>query len=209
MPETAVIHLRDRPTAGDKGQWLCVRSSSLSRFVALEILAESDSLKLTSELQDVLRQISVGQPLQGKVTLLPIWVETDGLNWIVRNKDDQEQRTLAVRLCVMHRAHYPLMKKLFNISRQELAELRKEFAADVPPTKPKSIGTGQLNAIYQCWRELCLSYERETDRWVMLASRFPSYALSSLYTVICVESATPVGQPATDYSTIVIGDLND
>jgi hypothetical protein len=178
------LHPSVNPAA--KG-WLLLDNQAIARLAALEILKEAPSLKLTEETQDALKMISIDHPQS--YTSLKVWIETDGLDWLIKNKDTQEHRETALKYCVERQAHYPLMVKLFNISRQDLSDLRKKFNAELPPAKPKRIASAQLDDIYNYWREL-QAYANEIDRWVLLGLRFPHHTLSSLYTAIWVEPAT-------------------
>jgi hypothetical protein len=188
-----VIHQRPA-LAPDSQGWVLLRNPSFLRIAAQEILGEAQNLQMSEDTVEALKMISIDHPKSG--VTLKVWVDTEGLDWLVRHKDEQEHRTTALKYCIERQAHYPLIKRLFNLSRNDLTELRKQLQAELPPTKPKSIASVDLDAIYAYWRELTCSYTVEIDQWVLLALRFQQYPLSSLYTAIYVEAILPPMTPA-------------
>jgi Protein of unknown function (DUF2857) len=186
--------IRQRPAMGtDQQGWVLLRNPSFLRMAAQEILGEAQHLRMSEDTLEALKMICIEHP-KSSVTL-KVWVDTGGLDWLVRHKDEQEHRTTALKYCIERQAHYPLIKRLFNLTRMELTDMRKQLDAELPPTKPKSIASGDLNAIYGYWRELTQNYTHEIDQWVLLALRFQQYPLSSLYTAIYVEATAPATLP--------------
>ena len=198
MSTTATV-IRQRPSlVSDMQGWVLLRNPSFLRLAAQEILSEAENLRMSDDTLEALKMISIDHPKSS--VSLKVWVDTDGLDWLVKHKDEQEHRTTALKYCVERLAHYPLIKRLFGLSNAELAQVRKQLNAELPPTKPKCISTTDLDAIYSYWRELTQGYTAEIDQWVLLGLRFPQYPLSSLYTVILIEASPPaqVPTPATN-----------
>jgi Protein of unknown function (DUF2857) len=182
--------VRQRPAvATDQQGWVLLRNPSFLRIAAQEILGEAKHLRMSDDTVEALKMISIEHPKSS--VILKVWVDTEGLDWLVRHKDEQEHRTTALKYCIERQAHYPLIKRLFGLTRIELTDFRKQLNAELPPTKPKSIASSDLDAIYSYWRDLTQSYTDEIDQWVLLALRFQQYPLSSLYTVIYVEATPP------------------
>ena len=181
--------VRKLPPNATSSGWVCLSVPSLARMAALEILSESEALNITKVTQDALRMISIDKSKTN--TKLKMWVETDSLDWLVKNRDTEQHRQTALEFCIQRQAHYPLLKHLFKITRMEALELREQLQAPLPPTKPKHIATDNLMAIFDYWRELGKDYELAIDRWVLLALKFPDYPLASLYTAIWVEPSLP------------------
>lgn len=175
--------------------WVCLSVPSLARMAALEILSESDNLDIPKVTQDALRMISIDQS-KSNTKALKMWVDTDSLDWLVKNRDTEQHRQIALEYCIQRQAHYPLLKHLFKITRLEALELREKLDAPLPPLKPKHIATSDLTAIFDYWRELGKDYELAIDRWVLLAVKFPDYPLASLYSAIWVEPSLPRNQQA-------------
>ena len=182
------------PNATGSG-WVCLSVPSLARMAALEILSESEALNISKVTQDALRMISIDQS-KTNTKALKMWVDTDSLDWLVKNRDTEQHRQTALEYCIQRQAHYPLLKHLFKISRIEALELRERLQAPLPPTKPKQIATDDLMAIFDYWRELGKNYELAIDHWVLLALKFPEYPLASLYTAIWVEPSLPKNHQA-------------
>ena len=177
--------VRKLPPNATSSGWVCLSVPSLARMAALEILSESESLNIPKVTQDALRMISVDKSKTH--TKLKMWVDTDSLDWLVKNRDTEQHRQTALEFCIQRQAHYPLLKHLFKITRLEALELREQLQAPLPPTKPKHIATDDLMPLFDYWRELGKDYELAIDRWVLLALKFPDYPLASLYTAIWVE----------------------
>jgi hypothetical protein len=177
------IFIQHHPPSGSNGAWFCLRSPAVIRMAAIEILGNGHSLKIPNETKDALKLISIEHP-NAHATPLKIWVDASGLDWVIRHQDEKDHRQTSIRYCIERQAHYPLMRRLFNINRSEMAELRKEILAELPPTKPKSIGTQDIDAIYEYWSELQQTYEREIDQWVLLGIRFQKYPLWSMSTIL-------------------------
>lgn len=186
--------VRKLPPNATSSGWVCLSVPSLARIAALEILSESDSLNIPKVTQDALRMISVDKSKTN--TKLKMWVDTDSLDWLVKNRDTEQHRQTALEFCIQRQAHFPLLKQLFKISRLEVLELREQLQVPLPPTKPKHIATDDLTAIFDYWRELGKDYELAIDRWVLLALKFPDYPLASLYTAIWVEPSLPKNHQA-------------
>ena len=172
---TSVV--RQQPALSSKG-WVCLRVPALTRLAALELLAESQTLEIPESTQEALKLISTANS-KNSTNALKVWVDTDGLDWLVHTKDAEEHRRTALQYFIKRQAHYPLLKKLFNVTRNEATEQRKTLKAELPPTKPKNIANSDLDAIYAYWREL-REYEMEIDQWFLLALRFEQYPLSCL-----------------------------
>lgn len=181
--------VRKLPPNATSSGWVCLSVPSLARMAALEILSESESLNIPKVTQDALRMISVDK--SKTLTKLKMWVDTDSLDWLVKNRDTEQHRQTALEFCIQRQAHYPLLKHLFKITRLEALELREQLQAPLPPTKPKHIATDDLMSIFDYWRELGKDYELAIDRWVLLALKFPDYPLASLYAAIWVEPSLP------------------
>lgn len=176
---------RQQPATTSKG-WICLRIPALTRLAALELLAESQALDISESTQEALKLISTANA-KNSVNALKVWVDTDGLDWLIHTKDTEEHRQTALHYCIKRQAHFPLLKKLFNVTRNEVTVLRKELKAELPPLKPKNIANSDLEDLYAYWREL-REYELEIDQWVLLALRFDQYPLSCLYSAIWIES---------------------
>ena len=188
--------VRKLPPNATSSGWVCLSVPSLARMAALEILSESESLNIPKETQDALRMISVDKSKTH--TKLKMWVDTDSLDWLVKNRDTEQHRQTALEFCIQRQAHYPLLKHLFKITRFEALELREQLQAPLPPTKPKHIPTDDLMSIFDYWRELGKDYELAIDRWVLLALKFPEYPLASLYAAIWVVPSLPRNHQALD-----------
>ena len=185
MSTSTSMVVRQQPAFSSKG-WVCLRIPALTRLAALELLAESQTLEIPESTQEALKLISTANS-KNSTNALKVWVDTDGLDWLVHTKDAEEHRRTALQYFIKRQAHYPLLKKLFNVTRNEATEQRKTLKAELPPTKPKNIANSDLDAIYAYWREL-REYEMEIDQWFLLALRFEQYPLSCLYSAIWIES---------------------
>lgn len=187
MNSVASSVTRQQPGGARGSGWVCISVPSLSRLAAIELLSTKNSLSLSETTQEALKLVSSGDS-SSNVKALKIWVDTEGLDWLMTNKDTVEHRQTALSYCVSRQAHYPLLKKLFRITRNEATALRKQLNAPNPPVKPKNITESDLMGIYAYWRELGKDYELEIDRWVLLALRYPQYPLSCLYTAVWADS---------------------
>ena len=152
---------------------------------ALEILAASKSLEIPHVTQEALNMIT--DPTLPNAHAFKLWVNTDGLDMMVKSKDAELHRKTALEYAITRQAHYPMLKRLFKVSRDEVNALREQLKATPPPLKPKSITDSQMSAIFDYWRELEAEYESQIDRWVLLAIRFPEHTLASLYTACWIE----------------------
>ena len=183
---SAALSVQKRlPPSSQSAGWLCISAPALARMAALEILAASKSLEIPHVTQEALNMIT--DPTLPNAHAFKLWVNTDGLDMMVKSKDAELHRKTALEYAITRQAHYPMLKRLFKVSRDEVNAIREQLKATPPPLKPKSSTDSQMSAIFDYWRELEAEYESQIDRWVLLAIRFPEHTLASLYTACWIE----------------------
>lgn len=177
--------LSSLPPPGMSG-WICLRSSTLSKIAAVEILADRE-LRLPDDIRQTLTKLTLEQAQE---VPLRLWVQLDGVNWIAQGLQEKDRRETALRILILRQANFPLIRRLFNLSRDRWLELRKELGA---PPAPKSVSqpTGDtVDAIYASWSRLLKEYDNEIDRWVVLSQQFSCLPLAALYPLIYIPGAS-------------------
>jgi len=148
-------------------RWLPLNSPAVSRLVALELVSTSSPHPLPDSIRTILE----------------------------KHASANDATTGALRYLVLRQASYPLIQKLFRISRADWLDVRKEFNA---PPSPRGISAKVADdieeQIYTTWLKLCKEYGTEMDRWVMMGEAFKTLPLSSIYPLIYGGDAFKPGQ---------------
>lgn len=169
---------------GNVGQWVCLQSAALGRFAAVEMLAGQCAVELPAPVKDTLRQLTAQQP--NKLPL-QLWVKLDPLAWAAQQHDEHLRVQTALEICIQRQAHYPLIRRLFKISRREWQSERKRLGVSALPTAFALPDAGQVAQIYAAWSRLLENYDNDLDRWVVLGEEFPTIALACLYPIIYID----------------------
>ncbi|PUE08717.1 hypothetical protein B9Z51_07155 [Limnohabitans sp. T6-5] len=174
-----------QPPPGTSG-WVCLRSTTLSRIAAIELLSDQ-ALNLSDDMRQTLTKLTLEQPQE---VPLRLWVQLDGVSWIAQGLQEKERRDAALRILILRQANFPLIRRLFNLSRDRWIDMRKELNA---PPAPKSVpqpAAHTVDDIYASWSKLIKEYDNEIDRWVVLAQQFPYLPLAALYPLIYIPGAS-------------------
>jgi len=174
-------HHGGAPTA-EKG-WICLRSAAISRMVAVELLTDQ-TLQVPDDVQQALRKLTLEQPQAMPQLPLRLWVQIDGVTWAAQTMQEQERQDSALQILVLRQANFPLLRRLFNISRERWVEVRKALNAPPPPRSCAQPSEAQIAEIYACWSRLLREYDNDVDRWVVLAQQFKALPMAALFSII-------------------------
>jgi hypothetical protein len=166
------------------GKWVCLRSDSLTRLAAVELLARKDEAELPEEVASILKQFTMDKP---ENLPLRLWVQLDGIEWAVQKQDEKMRVDAALKILIRAQAHYPLIRRLFNISRNSWRVEREQLKAKVAPASYKALNAKQINLLYNTWARLLKEYDNDIDRWVILSKEYASTPLAVLYPLIYPE----------------------
>jgi hypothetical protein len=175
-------HMSEPPQAPSiEHGWICLRSSpTLSRLAAVEMLADQE-LALTDDVRQALQRLTLDQSA-AQDKLLRLWVQVDvgRLAMTTKGQEDQSRRDGALRILVCRQANYPLLRRLFKLSRDRWQELRVELSAP-PALRAAAVPSGDtVDQIYACWSRLLKELDDDVDRWVVLAESFPKLPILAL-----------------------------
>ena len=112
--------------------WVCLRSNTLSRIAAIELLSDQ-ALNLSDDMRQTLTKLTLEQVQEGPLSL---WVQLDGVSWMAQGLQEKDRRDAALRILILRQANLPLIRRLFNLSRDRWIGLRQELNA---PAAPKSV----------------------------------------------------------------------
>ena len=163
-----------------------ISSPAIARAVVAELLLKPNAL--SAAMKKVLANSdNSDRTLAAALERMTIWADLTSLVIHGLNNEETQWRRAALNYCIIRQAHYALLKKLFKVSRDEVSRIRLELGNAVE-TRPKGIPDSALESIYKAWGDICKEFDqREADRWVCLAERFPQFGLNSLYHVIVKE----------------------
>jgi hypothetical protein len=168
------------------GHVVSISSPAIARAVVAELLLKPNMLSAAMK-KALANSDGSDRTLSAALERMTIWADLTSLVVHGLNAEETQWREAALRYCIIRQAHYALLKKLFKVSRDEVARIRQELGNSVE-TRPKGIPDAALSEIYQAWSEICNEFDqREADRWVCIAERFPQFGLNSLYHVIVNE----------------------
>ena len=85
MSAVASSVIRQQPGGARGSGWVCISVPSLSRLAAIELLSTKNSLSLSETTQEALKLVSSGDS-SSNVKALKIWVDTEGLDWLMTKK---------------------------------------------------------------------------------------------------------------------------
>jgi len=172
--------------------WLELTSPALSRLVVLELLAQPAQYGLSEEVQDTLAKavqaIDNSDKLPPALQRLGVFINTQSLQVIAARRGQARWRQAALTYLVLRQAHFPLLRALFDCTRAEVAEKRKETGAPLPPLRHQEIDLPVLQRLWREWQSICAEYESEAERWVVVAQRWPEYPLATLYQALVVDA---------------------
>lgn len=163
-----------------------ISSPAIARAVVAELLLKPNALSAAMK-KALANSDGSDRTLAAALERMTIWADLTSLVIHGLNNEETQWRRAALSYCIIRQAHYALLKKLFKVSRDEVSRIRTELGNSVE-TRPKGIPDSELESIYSAWRDICIEFDqREADRWVCLAERFPQFGLNSLYHVIINE----------------------
>jgi hypothetical protein len=178
------------------GHWLDLCTPALSRVVVQELLLNADRFKLDPSLVALLREcVEEVQSQQDAaprgaariIDRLKVRVDIKPLTLFATMRDQREKMELACKLLVQRQAHYPLLHKLFGVSRQEIPKLRAQYDI-TPPNIRFEIPDVEARLIWKDWLQICQDFKDPVDQWVMLATQWPQMPIYSLYELVVVEA---------------------
>lgn len=167
-----------------RGKWICLASGSLTRLAAVELLARKDIAELSEPITLALKQLAVEQPDQ---LPLRLWVQLDGIEWAVQKQDDKLRLNAALKILIRAQAHYPLIRRLFNLSRNAWRIEREQLKAKPAPSSYTTLSVNEINRLYTTWSRLLKEYDNDIDRWVILSKEYAGTPLAVLYPLIYPE----------------------
>lgn len=177
------------------GHWLDLCTPALSRVVVHELLLNADRFKLDPSLVALLRECVEDE--QGSqdaprgaariIDRLKVRVDIKPLTLFATMRDQQEKMELACKLLVQRHAHYPLLHKLFGISRQEIPKLRAQYNI-TPPSIRFAVPDGEARAVWKDWLQIRQDFKDPVDQWVMLATQWQQIPIYALYELVVVEA---------------------
>lgn len=163
-----------------------ITSPAIARAVVAELLLKPNALSAAMK-KALANSDGSDRALAAALERMTIWADLTSLVIHGLNTEETQWRRAALSYCIIRQAHYALLKKLFKVSRDEVSRIRTELGNAVE-TRPKGIPDSELESIYSAWRDISIEFDqREADRWVCLAERFPQFGLNSLYHVIVNE----------------------
>ena len=163
-----------------------ITSPAIARAVVAELLLKPNALNAAMK-KALANSDGSDRALAAALERMTIWADLTSLVIHGLNTEETQWRRAALSYCIIRQAHYALLKKLFKVSRDEVSRIRTELGNAVE-TRPKGIPDSELESIYSAWRDISIEFDqREADRWVCLAERFPQFGLNSLYHVIVNE----------------------
>jgi hypothetical protein len=164
-----------------------ISSPAIARAVVAELLLKPNALSAAMKKALANSDGDSDRTLAAALERMTIWADLTSLVIYGLNTEEIQWRRAALSYCIIRQAHYVLLKKLFKVSRDEVSRIRTELGNAVE-TRPKGIPDSELESIHSAWRDICIEFDqREADRWVCLAERFPQFGLNSLYHVIVNE----------------------
>ena len=179
-----------------KQQLQKIQSPALVRLVAIELHSQARALGLSEAMQDELKRVTESEsdalPI---LKQLNVYVDLRPLLVLSTLRDGLERRRWALRLCIARQAHMPLLKLLFpDITSKEATSVRKAMVAEgmvikMPPKYRVDVSPREMVRMCGVWNEINASYSNPVDRWVLLADRFPGYAMVTLYRVLVTEAS--------------------
>ncbi|MBP7565540.1 MAG: DUF2857 family protein [Burkholderiaceae bacterium] len=178
---------RDAPAKG----WTRLNSPAIKRQVALELSVQFEQLSLPTEVEAIIKNAARSAELPVLFDHLDVWVDTSSLHVLARQIDEEEWTNAVLRYCIRRQANYPLLNRLFAVTRHEVTQHRAELGAKPPSPKRIELGDALGRAIWQTWKSLQTEHEIEAERWVTLAEVYPDLALSTLYQFLIVEGKAP------------------
>ena len=116
-----------------------------------------------------------------------IMVDLQPLHLLSMCREESEKRQLALQFCIARQAHFPLLKQLFAATSKEVVAVRKEINAPMPPRIAVNVPDREMWRMWRDWLSIKAEFSQEVDQWVVIAQRYPSYALSTLYRVLVIE----------------------
>lgn len=176
-----------------------LESPALQRLVAVELLAQSNSLGLSEDVQQLLKRGIQEADSAGTKALKRLKVLVDVRPFVAMglHAEDKSWEAAALRYFVLRQAHYPLIRSMFGVSRGMVSALRRELGASLPPVRAARIPEPLLTQLWRDWQEIKRQYEREADQWVEIAQRYPTYPLSALHHELVVEADASPSQSAS------------
>lgn len=167
-------------------------SPAVARAVVAELLLKPDAL--TQELRAALQADNADKAMMAALERIVVWADLSSVWLQAMSREERQWREAALRYCVLRGAHYPLLHRLFKVSRAEVARVREENMVS-GQTRPITIPDAAVNQVHEAWDQIQHEWRgREADRWVALAERFPQYPLSSLYQLVVGEGQRTVDQ---------------
>ncbi len=164
-----------------------ITSPAIARAVVAELLLKPNALSAAMK-KALTDSDNSDRALAAALERMTIWADLTSLVIHGLNSQETQRRRAALSYCIIRQAHYAMLKKLFKVSRDEVSRIRLELG-NVVETRPKVIPNEDLESIYSAWAAICKEFDqRDADRWVCLAERFPQFGLNSLYHVIVKES---------------------
>lgn len=175
------------PAQANAAHIVSLASPSVARAIVAELLMRPDAL---SEALRSTLQMTNGddRAMAAALERMTVWADLSSLVLHGLKKEERQWRQAALTYCVLRRANFSLLHRLFKVTRAEVAKLRIDHGVMVE-TRPKAIADSAVQGIFDVWQDIGRVFEqREADRWIALAERFPQYGLNSLYQLIIKEA---------------------
>lgn len=174
--------------------WLELTSPAISSLVALELLAQARALGLSQDVQATLAKALQAiddsdmalPPILGR---LGVFANTQSLEVLAAHQSCVRWREAAMAYLIMRQVHFPLLRRLFNANRAEVARVRQATQAPALPLRHEEIPLPTLRRIWQEWAAVQADYATEAEQWVMLAQRWSDYPLATLYQALVLDAA--------------------
>ena len=181
--------------------WQELTSPAISRLVALELLAQAKALGLSEDVQSTLARAleaieDSDKSLPPILQRLGVFVNTQSLEVLAAHQSHFRWREAAMAYLIMRQAHFPLLRKLFDATRAEVAQVKKATQAPPPPVQHEEIPLPTLRRIWQEWATVKQEYATEAEQWVMVAQCWTEYPVATLYQALIVDAIAHLG-PAT------------
>lgn len=159
--------------------------TAIEPLIAVELLKQyGSSLEETSRylLEKVIRGDGKG------LKLFSLKVDASRLNWLASSLEAKQLQEEALRYCVVRQASFPLLRRLFKVTRSQVKKIREETHALPPsPHKSCSINEAVRHEIYLEWVKLRKEYAKEIDCWFLLGQQYRSYPLNVLETIVMLD----------------------